>query len=211
MAIKVACACGKKLSVKDEYAGRRVKCPSCKKPLQIPKPKVEEESYDDEWDTSDEWGTDDENEESPPPARRRRASSSNAGSKKKRKKRSAKTDWSWSFENPLLWVATLVIVGLLVCIVTLINPLAGVRVFIILRGLSCLTAFVAFWILIFAGFKDGFLTGLMCWFVPFFNIYFVLNACHEKKTTLCVLYFQIAIMLVSYISLSVSFGLLMSL
>ena len=58
MAIKVACACGKKLSVKDEHAGRRVKCPSCKKPLQIPKPKVEEESYDDEWDTSDEWGTD---------------------------------------------------------------------------------------------------------------------------------------------------------
>ena len=103
-----------------------------------------------------------------------------------------------------MWVATLVIVGLLVCINTLINPAAGLFVYLILRGLSVLTAFVAFWILIFAGFKDGFLTGLMCWFVPFFNIYFVLNSCHEKKTTLCVLYFQIAIMLVSYISLIVS-------
>ena len=203
MAIKVVCACGKQLSAKDEQAGKRVKCPACKEPLRIPKPKVEEESYDDEWDTSDEWGTDDEDEASPPPARRRRASNSNAGSKKKRKrkKRSAKTDWSWSFENPLLCVATLVIVGLLVCIVTLINPLAGARVFLILRGLCGLTAGVAFWILILAGLKDGFLTGIMCWFVPFFNIYFVLNMCPEKKTTLCMLYFQIAIMLVSYISL----------
>jgi hypothetical protein len=201
MAIKVACACGKKLSVKDEHAGRRVKCPECQQPLRIPRPKVEEESFDDEWDTSDEWGTDDEYEASPLPARRRRSSSSNNASTKKRKKRSAKTDWSWSFENPLLWVATLVIVGLLVCIVTLINPLAGARVFLILRALSGLTAGIAFWILIFAGFKDGFLTGIMCWFVPFFNIYFVLNMCPEKKTTLCMLYFQIAIMLVSYISL----------
>jgi ABC-type Na+ efflux pump permease subunit len=211
MAIKVACACGKKLSVKDEHAGRRVKCPECQQPLRIPRPKVEEESFDDEWDTSDEWGTDDEYEASPLPARRRRSSSSNNASTKKRKKRSAKTDWSWSFENPLLWVATLVIVGLLVCIVTLINPLAGARVVVILNGLCSLTAFVAFWILVFAGFKDGFLTGLLCWFVPFFNIYFVLNACHEKKTTLCVLYFQVAIMLVAYISLIVFFGLLMSL
>jgi hypothetical protein len=201
MAIKVACACGKKLSVKDEHAGRRVKCPECQQPLRIPRPKVEEESFDDEWDTSDEWGTDDEYEASPLPARRRRSSSSNNASTKKRKKRSAKTDWSWSFENPLLWVATLVIVGLLVCIVTLINPLAGARVFLILRALSGLTAGIAFWILIFAGFKDGFLTGIMCWFLPFFNIYFVLNMCPEKKTTLCMLYFQIAIMLVSYISL----------
>jgi hypothetical protein len=201
MVIKVSCTCGKKISAKDEFAGRRVKCPACKKPLRIPEANVEEESYEDEWDTSDEWGTDDENEASPPPARRRRASSSNAGSKKKRKKRSAKTDWSWSFENPLLWVATLVIVGLLVCIVTLINPLAGARVFLILKAISGLTAGIAFWILIFAGFKDGFLTGIMCWFVPFFNIYFVLNMCPEKKTTLCMLYFQIAIMLVSYISL----------
>ena len=33
MPIKVSCACGKKLSVKDEFAGKSFKCPACQKPL----------------------------------------------------------------------------------------------------------------------------------------------------------------------------------
>ncbi len=53
MPIKVACACGKKLAVKDELAGKKVKCPACQKLLSIPKPKVQEESLDDEWDLGD--------------------------------------------------------------------------------------------------------------------------------------------------------------
>lgn len=36
MPIVVACQCGKKLSVPEEYAGRRVKCPSCSASLAIP-------------------------------------------------------------------------------------------------------------------------------------------------------------------------------
>ena len=36
MAIKVQCACGKSLSAKDEFAGRRVRCPGCQQPLLIP-------------------------------------------------------------------------------------------------------------------------------------------------------------------------------
>jgi hypothetical protein len=36
MAIPVSCACGKKLSVKDEFAGRKVKCPACQKLLKVP-------------------------------------------------------------------------------------------------------------------------------------------------------------------------------
>lgn len=47
MAIKVSCKCGKKISAKDQLAGRQVKCPACKKPLRIPKPEAEEESYGD--------------------------------------------------------------------------------------------------------------------------------------------------------------------
>ena len=43
MTIKAACACGKKLAVKDEDAGKRMRCPACQK-------------LDDEWD-SDEKGT----------------------------------------------------------------------------------------------------------------------------------------------------------
>jgi hypothetical protein len=36
MPISVACACGKKLSVGDQFAGKRVKCPACQQPLTIP-------------------------------------------------------------------------------------------------------------------------------------------------------------------------------
>ncbi len=36
MAILVPCVCGKKLSVKDEFAGRKVKCPACQKSLLVP-------------------------------------------------------------------------------------------------------------------------------------------------------------------------------
>ena len=36
MAIEFACACGKKLSVGDEHAGKRAKCPSCQEPVQVP-------------------------------------------------------------------------------------------------------------------------------------------------------------------------------
>ncbi len=34
--IAVSCQCGKTFKAKPEYAGRRVKCPQCKDPLQIP-------------------------------------------------------------------------------------------------------------------------------------------------------------------------------
>lgn len=53
MTIKLQCGCGKSLSVKDEYAGRRVKCPGCQTLLRVPKPKVEEAAFGDEWDLGD--------------------------------------------------------------------------------------------------------------------------------------------------------------
>lgn len=40
MPIKVSCQCGKRLSVKDEYAGKRVKCPGCGRTLSIPQPQA---------------------------------------------------------------------------------------------------------------------------------------------------------------------------
>ena len=50
MAIKLQCPCGKALSVKDEYAGRQVKCPACQAPIRIPQPMIKEESIRDDWD-----------------------------------------------------------------------------------------------------------------------------------------------------------------
>ena len=36
MAIEVACNCGRALSVGDQFAGKRIKCPGCGSPVQIP-------------------------------------------------------------------------------------------------------------------------------------------------------------------------------
>jgi hypothetical protein len=38
MAINISCKCGKQMKVKDELAGKAVRCPQCKSPLRIPGP-----------------------------------------------------------------------------------------------------------------------------------------------------------------------------
>lgn len=38
MTIHVSCQCGKQLAIKDEFAGKRVKCPGCGGPLVVPAP-----------------------------------------------------------------------------------------------------------------------------------------------------------------------------
>src|ERR1700677_2912639 len=40
MSISFHCDCGKKLSAKESFAGRRLKCPGCGKVLAIPKPRA---------------------------------------------------------------------------------------------------------------------------------------------------------------------------
>jgi hypothetical protein len=41
MPITLNCSCGKRLQVKDEFAGRRVKCPACGSIAQVPAPEAE--------------------------------------------------------------------------------------------------------------------------------------------------------------------------
>jgi hypothetical protein len=41
MAISLSCTCGKTLQVKDELAGRRIKCPACAIVLSVPAPEPE--------------------------------------------------------------------------------------------------------------------------------------------------------------------------
>ena len=36
MPIRIDCACGRTVTVKDELAGKLVKCPECKQPLRVP-------------------------------------------------------------------------------------------------------------------------------------------------------------------------------
>src|SRR5262245_13517509 len=44
MAISIQCDCGRSLRLKDHLAGVRVKCPSCSKPIDVPRPGDVEET-----------------------------------------------------------------------------------------------------------------------------------------------------------------------
>ena len=57
MAIALSCTCGKRLRLKDELAGKRVRCPGCQRPLTVPAPENE---------------VTDEIDDSPPPEEKRR-------------------------------------------------------------------------------------------------------------------------------------------
>ena len=76
MPIPIKCACGKKLSLKDELAGKKVKCPACQKVLSVPKPKAPEESLDEPWDLDDSAEADFENEREEASAKSRTAKKS---------------------------------------------------------------------------------------------------------------------------------------
>lgn len=45
MPIKVVCKCGQKFSANDKMAGKRVKCPKCSQPLQIPDSNADDEDF----------------------------------------------------------------------------------------------------------------------------------------------------------------------
>lgn len=62
--ISVGCPCGKSLRVKEEFAGRKVRCPACSQPLAIPAAEAEfAEPLEEEWDETP------EEEPAPPPKR----------------------------------------------------------------------------------------------------------------------------------------------
>lgn len=44
MAIAVTCGCGRSLQIKDEFAGRKVRCPGCKGVLTVPKSDAEDDA-----------------------------------------------------------------------------------------------------------------------------------------------------------------------
>lgn len=46
MPIRLKCSCGRSLQVKDEFAGRKVRCPSCASVLKIPLPDESEDAED---------------------------------------------------------------------------------------------------------------------------------------------------------------------
>jgi hypothetical protein len=69
MTLSVHCPCGRKLKLKDELAGKRVRCPSCKQILAVP----ELESLEDvPFATAEVLDDDNDNDDRPVPKKKRR-------------------------------------------------------------------------------------------------------------------------------------------
>lgn len=93
MAIQVHCSCGRAIKVRDNAAGKRVRCPDCQKPVRVPEPQLDEveEVFDDGADSYGDddygYGSDDYAPAQPPrrSAAKRRRSSGSAGKAKRKK------------------------------------------------------------------------------------------------------------------------------
>ena len=84
MSIKVSCRCGKKIAAKDEYAGRKVRCPACQNLLRIPDTAKSAAFSDETWDET-------ESDENDAPPRRSTTSSPGRRSLANRGSGSSKT------------------------------------------------------------------------------------------------------------------------
>lgn len=128
MPIPVKCACGKKFALKDELAGRKVKCPTCQQVLSVPKPKVVEEP-------DEPWEVDDDFDEDVAPAKSKLGKkSASVGAKGKRGKSGKKSSGSSrGLIIGLLAGGGLLVVGLLVWLLlpgkptetVVVNPAGG--------------------------------------------------------------------------------------
>ena len=127
MPISVECSCGRVLSVKEEVAGRRVRCPECRKPVRVPEKEevLVVDTYEEvEDDYGDDYsdGYDDEWEEPRPRRPRSRSRGTQTGSrgtrqtsprrKKKRTSAAKKSQNDNGMKGLALVVGGLVVAGL---------------------------------------------------------------------------------------------------
>jgi hypothetical protein len=87
--ISVSCSCGKTLRAKDEYAGRKARCPGCGETVSFPAAVSEEEFFDDD-ELSNE-AEDDWDEEPEVPVKKKNKSS--GGKKSKARKKGSGSGW----------------------------------------------------------------------------------------------------------------------
>ena len=206
--IRLQCpGCRKNLGVKDEIAGRVVACPQCKTKMHVPQPEVEEleevedevvESVttaprpgrrppppktrprdDDEDDEEpreavgrsrrprdEEEDEEDEDEPRPRPARKR-----------KKKRRARRSDAGGGMGGTLIALGVVAAICIVMIVVSIFVPVVAlVPIF-----LGWLIAFAGgIWFLVCA-FQDDALQGILCLFVPFYSLIYLITHFEEVK------------------------------
>lgn len=140
MPIQVTCGeCNKRLTVKDEYAGKRVRCPGCQESLRIPVVEA-----------ADDWEIDEFEEPQPSalPARTRRRASAEAKSARRPKAASVPVGWKAKLKAQWHWATAAVVLvlaflfpkaGLIIAALVMV---AGI-VMVLIGGLTPLLMIIA--------------------------------------------------------------------
>lgn len=91
MSISVECACGKRLKVKDEFAGKKIRCPGCDAVLRVPAA----DDPDEEWAEALEQSADEDEEDAAPRPTRARSQRGATSQKTARRKSGGKSKTLW--------------------------------------------------------------------------------------------------------------------
>lgn len=128
--ISFSCACGKALKVKDELAGKKVRCPECSRPIQVPAG----EAAADEWE---QWDSFDDASAVPPAAPKKPRSG-----QKKKKKGAAASGLQWGIKAIFGLIAIVIgaAIGIFICY-SLFTGNADIKM---ARGLVMPVVFIGF-------------------------------------------------------------------
>ncbi|MEO1979623.1 MAG: hypothetical protein ABGZ24_03820 [Fuerstiella sp.] len=200
MTIKIKCRkCEAKFSVKDAAAGRRVKCRQCAAPIKVPVPKAAEEellNFDMAAYGNDPSGNEPSGGTQPLPRRRKKkttGSESNPGRK-------------WDFEDPLLWFVVPVAAAVLVFLATMIHLRIGGIIAMLIVAVAGFVVFVAYWRIVLHAFGESGLSGLLCLFLPFYIVYWVLTEWHATRKSFLAWAFATWTITATTVSFYVAFG-----
>jgi hypothetical protein len=194
--------CAKKLGVQEAMAGRMAICPQCKGKFRVPEEEIiiTEAAVEEAVTAAPKpppplpkprppaRDRDDEDDEEPVRRKRRRYEDDNdlddedePRPRKKKKKRKKKAAAAFGGLNPIVVALIVMGVALLACVVLLVvSPTLAKPVWQvgqIVAGVG------AIWCLVIA-FQDSAAAGLMCLFIPFYNLYYLIAHFEECQRPL---------------------------
>ena len=168
MPIPAVCdECFAEYKVKDEFAGRRMKCKQCGSLIAIPKPARRQAAEVDEWEVVD---SDEEPADLPPVPSRKKSTPA-----PKAKKRSARSSRESDFSGVVLdpenrWWVVLVSLGAAVLLLGIVAPTAA---FVLGLMAGLVAALVGGIVMLVTIASESIVCLLLCWLVPFYSLYYL--------------------------------------
>lgn len=195
MTIQVTCdSCFMNYQLKDELAGRKVRCKQCKEIIEVPRPGAKRVGpAEDPWMEEDDEPA--EAPRAPAPAR-----------KKKKKRKKARSESSSGFRFGVIAILGIVFAGLfvLMCLVGFLVPtvhaVLGGGTALVGGGLMLIGAIGV----MMAAFEEDVMCGVMYLLVPFYPLYFIITRFGEVWKLLATYVGGVALLVVGMMMYSMS-------